>query len=227
MANSEKPLVSCITTTYRKFQYLFETLDSIFIQDYPNIELIIGDDGSNNFPYDEIKQYIQDNKGKNIANVIIIHHPENHGTVYNCRSCRDVANGVYIMGIGSDDRFIDSHVVSDVVSFFEKSGAEIVTCKRRFVEAGSEKKLACMPFKNQIKWINTLDNYHLFEKMASFGFISGSNTYYTNSFYKSMRGYDTDYKYIEDYPFYLKTLRKGIKIHMFNRISILYRYGGV
>ena len=55
----KKPLVSCITTTYKKFDYLYQTLDSVFMQDYPNIEIIIGDDGSPDFPEKKIWKYIK------------------------------------------------------------------------------------------------------------------------------------------------------------------------
>ena len=78
-----RPLVSCITTTYKKFNYLYQTLDSIFMQDYPNIEIIIGDDGSSDFPEQELKNYIEKHKGKNITNVVIHHEEKNRGTVSN------------------------------------------------------------------------------------------------------------------------------------------------
>lgn len=49
-------LVSVIVLTYRKFDLLEENLNSIYMQDYPNIEIIIGDDGSDNFDYDMINR---------------------------------------------------------------------------------------------------------------------------------------------------------------------------
>lgn len=223
--NSEYPLVTCVTTTYKNFQYIYETLDSIFMQDYPNIEIVLSDDGSPSFPGREIEEYILKHKQENIRNYLILHEEENHGTVWNCSNCRNHANGVYIMGIASDDRFFDTHVISDVVKFFQKTGAEIVVCKRQFVEASSDAALATMPFYNQIRWIKKLDNQKLFQKIASFCFLTGANTYYTKSLYEQMGGYDLDYKYMEDYPFYLKLLRTDIRMHIFERVTIKYRYG--
>lgn len=223
--DTEFPMVSCITTTYRKFQYLYETLESIFIQNYPNIELIIGDDGSENFPTGEIVQYIEKNKKDNIVKVIILHQEKNMGTVENCRRCRAASSGTYIMGIASDDRFADPDVISDVVTFFKKTKAEIVTCKRRFLNSKTGKTMALMPFPNQIKWIGTLDNKKIFEKMCSLGFISGCCTYYRRDLYESVGGYDQGYRYIEDYPFFLKLLRQNKTIHFYDRVSIFYRFG--
>lgn len=219
------PLVSCITTTYQKFKYLYDTLDSIFTQNYPNIELIIGDDGSSDFPEAVIWDYIQTHKGTNITNVIVHHNERNEGTVSNCANCRNLANGTYIMGIASDDRFHDPFVISDVVEFFEHTGAQVVTCIRQFVDEQTDKEITCMPTKKQRKWLEDLPPEKLFQKMASFPFVSGSSTYYTKDFYNRMGQYDRSFLYIEDVPFYLKILRRKEKIFFFPRRTILYRYG--
>ena len=56
------PLVTIVTLTYKKFNDLKKCIHSVLIQNYPNIEYIISDDGSENFPYEEIKKYIEENK---------------------------------------------------------------------------------------------------------------------------------------------------------------------
>lgn len=225
MNREDYPLVSIITTTYNKFHFLYETLDSIFAQDYPNIEIIIGDDGSKDFPMKEINDYIRENRGENISDVHILHENENHGTVWNCDNCRRMAKGVYLMGIASDDRFYDEKVVSDVVNYFQNQNCEIVTCRRLYVDSVSDKPILVMPDAQYSKWINSLSPQKLFEKMGSIGFISGSCTYYTKAFYEKMGGFDQAYKYIEDYPFFMRALREGTEIYYFDRISIKYRYG--
>ena len=222
----KKPLVSCITTTYKKFDYLYQTLDSVFMQDHPNIEIIIGDDGSPDFPEKKIWKYINEHKGKNIRNIVIHHEKENKGTVSNCAKCRELAEGEYIMGLASDDRFADRSVISDIVHVFEETGAQVITCMRQFVDEKNDTKICCMPSKKQQKWMKQLTTEKLFEKMASFPFISGSCTYYRKEFYNRMGKYDCSFLYIEDVPFYMKTLRKGEKIFFYPRISIRYRYGG-
>ena len=48
-------LVSIITATYKKFDRLIDSINSVIAQDYSNIEYIITDDGSDDFPYSRIK----------------------------------------------------------------------------------------------------------------------------------------------------------------------------
>jgi glycosyltransferase involved in cell wall biosynthesis len=51
----EFSLVTVNMLTYKKLDYLEAALNSVFVQDYQNIEIIISDDGSPNF----YKEYIE------------------------------------------------------------------------------------------------------------------------------------------------------------------------
>ena len=46
--------VTIFTPTYKRFDTLYKTIQSVLEQDYSNIEYIISDDGSPDFPYDDI-----------------------------------------------------------------------------------------------------------------------------------------------------------------------------
>ena len=68
----EKPLISVVTLTYKKFDYIYKAIDSVLNQTYPYVEYIISDDGSPNFPQNEIEDYVSNRKGKNIIKFSII-----------------------------------------------------------------------------------------------------------------------------------------------------------
>lgn len=105
MNKTEDELISISILTYRNYRYLYEALESVFSQDYSNIELIVSDDGSDNFPEDEIRTYIQKNKKNNIKNVIVNHEKVNQGTVKHINKVIDLANGDYFAALAGDDVF--------------------------------------------------------------------------------------------------------------------------
>ena len=90
------PLFSVIILTYLQRHFIEECIDSVLMQDYPNIELvvcddcsadfdtqevIVSDDGSDNFPEEAVNEYIACNKSSNIKSVKIHREESNVGTV--------------------------------------------------------------------------------------------------------------------------------------------------
>ena len=110
-------LFSICVLTYRNFDGIYETLDSIFNQDYSQIELIIADDGSPNY-FEEIeliRKYIEENRTNNIKNVVYLHLDENQGTVRNCNNALAKSNGEYIKLFGGGDIFTSPRSISEYV----------------------------------------------------------------------------------------------------------------
>ncbi|WP_133964871.1 glycosyltransferase [Eubacterium limosum] len=77
----EKEKVTCIVLSYNNIEFIYEAINSVLLQDYMNIELIISDDGSENFDVGEIKNYVEKNKGENIEKLIVNKNVVNIGTV--------------------------------------------------------------------------------------------------------------------------------------------------
>ena len=126
----ERPLVTVVTATYKRFDTLFDSIDSVFNQDYPNIEYVITDDGSENFPYEKIKQYIDTLDNKNVKNVMILTAEKNRGTVKNLNNAYQRSNGKYIINLSCGDVFFSEDVVSKITKRFIEKKANVVVTSR-------------------------------------------------------------------------------------------------
>ncbi len=223
----EYPLVSTIILTYKNFEYIYEAIDSVLNQDYKNIELIINDDGSENFNKNKLFEYINKNKNDNIKNVIINQNEQNMGTVKNYNTAIKLSSGEYFIGIASDDVFYDNSTITKIVEYFKKTNALIITTKRYLYDKKMEKLLQVLPQEKEIEMIKSLNSNELFKELSKKNFISGASTPFSKKMIQEYGDFDEEYTLLEDYPTYLKLLRNNCKIHFFEIPIIKYRTGGI
>ena len=224
------PLVSVICVTYKKFDYVFKALASILIQEYPNIELLIADDGSPNFPYNDIVSFISDRKNNNIKDIRILHSETNQGTVKNLNNAYKNAKGEYILQLAGDDEFYSSDVVTRIVHTFLEKDYDFFLTGRVCIDE-NDKVIKTIPSKFERKLISRLNTREKQYKAAALGefydVLRGSVTYFKKSFIDEWGYYDEKYRLFEDTPFYLNYLMKHSISFDFDIVSIKYRTDGV
>lgn len=226
-------LVSCVIPTYKQMDYLFGALDSVLMQDYKLIEIIVADDGSDNFDKEIIKDYIEIHKNSNIVGYNVIHNPHNLGTVKNLNRAIVEANGDIIAVLASDDQLYDDEVLTKVCKVFTKKQCQIVTCSRVKYDDTLLNAIRMMPHPKYISYItNTLNTPHRKYRFMALGsemeFASGAALYYTKEYFMSVKGYDERYLLWEDGPFIARALRRGTVIECAYDINaVKYRDGGI
>ena len=114
---SNLPLVSVLVITYNHEGFIEQCLDGIFSQDYPNIELLIRDDGSHDKTRDKIEGYFFSHQGK-ISNIFKNFETENIGVVRSLNSLLDHVKGNYICLCSGDD-FYSPGKIRKQVEFFQ------------------------------------------------------------------------------------------------------------
>jgi alpha-1,3-rhamnosyltransferase len=91
MEEKEQPLVSVRVITYNSSKTVIETLDSIYNQTYPNIELIISDDCSKDDTVAICREWVNQHKER-FARTEILTVPQNTGVSANInrseKACR-------------------------------------------------------------------------------------------------------------------------------------------
>lgn len=227
----EYPLVTCIITCYKKFSYLFDAIDSVLQQDYPKIELLVTDDGSEQFPQTAVEEFIQERGRSNIVRWHVNHHIRNVGTVRNINSMLKIAKGEYFIGLDGDDVFYDNAVFRKIVNRFKSTGVDFLSCSRLQCTEQLE-PVKVLPTPEQKKEIALLDTARKqFESFAVFRFLdmaSGSAMYFSRGNLNRMGLFDEQYRNWQDGPRIAEYVRLGNCIPTaFDIVSVRYRDGGV
>lgn len=125
--------VSIITTCYNRETTIREAIESVLIQDYPEIEYIVVDGASKDGTLSVINEYKE-----RIAK--IVSEPD-HGMYEAINKGIRMATGDVIGLVHSDDMLYDSHVITDIVEAFERSKADFIYGNGIFVNFNDTNKL--------------------------------------------------------------------------------------
>ncbi|MDM5426656.1 glycosyltransferase [Bacillus mycoides] len=116
MNNKKKsPLVSILIPTYNRPHYFKIALESALAQTYPNIEIIIGDDSTN----DETEILINEQYLPNYKNITYIRNTTTLGQFHNDLMLLEKSNGEYINFLMDDDVFYN-HKIQKMMAYFEQ-----------------------------------------------------------------------------------------------------------
>ena len=104
---TKTPIISILMCNYNYGKYITSALESVYRQTYPNLELIIIDDCSEDNSVDIIKKYIN-NKTKIKVNLKI--NKKNQGISYARNEALNIAKGEYILFLDSDDTIPENYI---------------------------------------------------------------------------------------------------------------------
>lgn len=114
--------VSVCVTTYRPdYEKLGLTLESVLRQKGCSFEIIVADDGSEDFAQDAIEDYFAK---QHFSAYKIVRSPKNRGTVHNTLSACLVARGKYVKDISPGDYLYDDTALSRLAAFMEAGRSE-------------------------------------------------------------------------------------------------------
>lgn len=128
-----QPLVSFVMLTYNQEQFVFDAIEGVLSQDYPNIELIISDDASTDGTCDLIRTYLSENETKFPVTFIVNKH--NKGIVGNFLGAIKECRGDFIAAAAGDDISLPNRVSAQLRSI-SKSNASIVVSDYKIMDDG-------------------------------------------------------------------------------------------
>ena len=119
MALYNNETVSVITPVYNVAKVIEKTLNSMLMQDYKNLEIVLVDDCSKDNSAEIIKRYLD-----KYPNIVYHKQVKNGGAAVARNTALNIAKGRYVAFLDSDDLWCDSKI-SKQLSFMKENDAAI------------------------------------------------------------------------------------------------------
>ena len=197
--NAEFPLVSVIIPCYNHGQYLQKAIDSIKNQNYPNVEIIVVDDGSSDITMEiaknnpEVIYFYQINQGLSAA--------RNTGI--------DISNGKYIVFLDADDWLFPQAIKTNI--------SYLIKDKKLAFVSGSHQKFFIDKCLIQDYKIEVKENHYL--NLLQQNYIAmHAVVMYSHWIFDKFR-YDITLNACEDYDLYLHIAREYSIFHHNEKIA--------
>jgi GT2 family glycosyltransferase len=221
------PLISILVLCYKNQDLLYEMLDSIFVQDYQRIQLVISDDGSSDFDKNMIEQYIRLNSS-NIEEYIVLNNPVNMGTVKHIIYAMQHVKGDYLVFTAADDRFSSEKAISKYIEAFSQNlDAKWIVARCKITTPDYKKVIYIAPTDEDIPFFQSGDSQLLFSRWARRGMGVPCQMCFSRDAIDLVGGFDSNYQYLEDWPLELKLLRNGFAPIYIDEITAVHSTGGI
>lgn len=225
MANN-KPLVTIGVLAYNSANTILDTLDSIALQTYDNIELIICNDGSTDNTLIVVKNWLKEHAPYfDKAKIVTVN--QNTGTPSNCNRLLKHSKGEWLKMIAADDILLPNCIDAFVSYVNNNPNARAVYSNyNSFIKDADGNLIVKGPkltdeINESFNTDATTQLYTYIEK----GFNISPAVFINLELAKSI-GFIEKYKVFEDTPFYVRILKGGTKIYHLNEDTVLYRNDG-
>jgi glycosyltransferase involved in cell wall biosynthesis len=182
----DRPLVTVVTAIYNGQPYVAGCLGSVLRQDYPNIEHIVFDGGSNDGTIDVLRQY---------DNQIALWRSEPDRGIYDAwNKALAEARGEWICFLGVDDEFLPGAISAYMTLAARNPDAEYLSSRVRWVHSSGREKTIGLPW--------TWREFSMSMSTAHVGSM------HRRSLYDRLGTYDITYRIVADYELLLRARRQ-------------------
>jgi teichuronic acid biosynthesis glycosyltransferase TuaG len=199
-----EPKVSIIIPFYN-CSYVDQAVQSALNQTYPNIEIIVVDDGSTKFtekllPFQGEFYYLK---------------KENEGTATALNLGISIASGDYIAWLSSDDYFLPEKI-SHQIAFMQKNRIQASFTNYDYVDKNNNVLISwtCPRFSN-IK--------EVYEAFLRCNPVNGCSIVMKKNIMDDIGYFNPDMRYTHDYDMWFRMLLNGYEIHYLDEVLLKFR----
>lgn len=196
---NQLPLVSVICLCHNHLSYLRKAIQSVWDQSYPEIELIIVDDGSTDGSKEMIEALIKD------KTVEFINIPSPIGNCAAFNKGFQIAKGKFIIDLATDD-FLHPERVLKGINTFLNSDAGVTFCDvMNMDESGKELGTHFKRDRND-RLLEKVPEGDVYIELIKRYFISPPGMMIKREVLEELEGYDESLSY-EDFDFWIRSSR--------------------
>ena len=200
-------LITIITVVYNNVNHIKGAIQSVLLQNYPNIEYVVIDGNSNDGTLEVLEEF------RNQISVLLV---EPDTGIYDALNKGiSLSNGEVVGFLHSDDFFANNDVIADIAKVFKNDKTEVVYGDLDYVKNNNESIVR--------RW--KAGNFS--QRKLNYGWMPPHPTFYARrELYKNFGGFNLAYKIAADYDCMLRFLQKDIVVSYIPKVLIKMRVGG-
>ncbi len=209
-SSQDKPLITVITVVFNGEETIRDTIESVIMQNYDNIEHIIIDGGSSDATVDILRQY---------DHIVDYWISEKDGGIYDAMNKGiSLCSGDYVGMLNSDDIFSNESVLQDIADRFCAMEVDAVFSCLNIVDKNNLKKILR---KYRVAKFNSA--------LLRIGVMPPHPTFYCKkSCYEEGGMYKTNYKIAADFEMLVRLLiGQKISWSFIDKVTVTMRSGGL
>lgn len=220
------PLVSIPVITYNSSKTVVETLDSIFAQTYPNIELIVSDDCSSDNTLEIVREWINKHKER-FVRTELISAEKNTGISANLNRAEAACQAGWIKSIAGDDLLVEDCIES-CIDYANKHNDVVVLFGRQVAFGVDEERCRQIDAVFDYETLQAPAEQQLYKLIFENNYIPATTLFYNKGRMRAT-GVKNDecIPLLEDYPKWINLLRAGVRFHFIDKVLVKYRAGGI
>lgn len=215
------PLVSIFIVTYNSEKYIIEALESVYVQTYENIELIVSDDKSQDSTVQLVREWLRGHSDRFIRTKLI-EAEVNTGTSGNYNRAVEACTGVWLKMLDGDDLLLPNCVQENVAFVCEHPTSQVVFSNYKQLHCGKKQIIKDNNSFNLLAEFGKLNAMEQFKKLLYGNCLLSSSCFIESNLLKRNK-YDENYSLLEDYPMWLRLTEQGVKFSVINTSTVLYR----
>lgn len=216
-------LVSIIVPTYNSSNFVLDTLESIAKQTYPQLELIVTDDGSQDTTVSIVGTWLScHNERFNCT--CLLESEINTGIAKNLNRGLKKCKGRYIKVIAGDDVLLPN-CIEDNINYAVAHDSKIL-----FSQIGVLSELpedhptirTVIRYQKEMMEFFTWSQEKQFKQLMERNYLVGPDYFIERDLLVRWQGYDERFS-LEDYPLWLKAVHNKVRLDFFPKKTVLYR----